>query len=304
MDIQILLNQMAVLFILLAVGFIIGKLKVLTSEGNKVLTKVVLFIALPCTILGSVLDSDIDITILDTTFYLLMALFSFVIAFAVAIPIVYLSRSSKENRGLLTYMSVYSNSGFMGFPVAIAIFGAIGAFYTALFNIWFNVLSFSVGIILVAGGGKNFDPKLLINPPLIAALLAIPIAFTGFQISVILSETIKLTGSITTPGAMIVIGSSLAFIPLKNVFSEWRIALVSVVKLLLVPFVTWLILRQFITNDIMLGVLVVIAAMPTAAQSSMFAIQYDGNERIASAGVFVTTLLCGLTVPLIVYLLL
>jgi len=304
MDILVIFNQMAVLFILLAVGFTVGKLKVLTPEGNKALTKVVLFIALPCTILSSVLGSEIDITAIDTAFYLLMALFSFVIAFVVAVPIVKLSRGNKENHGLLTYMCVYSNSGFMGFPVAIAIFGAIGAFYTALFNIWFNVLSFSIGIMLVAGKGRKIDPKLLINPPLIAALLAIPIAFTGFELPGILTETIRLTGSITTPGAMIVIGSSLAFIPLKNVFSEWRIALVSVVKLLLVPFVTWLILRQFISNEFMLGVLVVIAAMPTAAQSSMFAIQYDGNERIASAGVFVTTLLCGITVPLIVYFLL
>jgi len=304
MDMQIILNQMAVLFILLGAGFLAGKLKVLTVEGNKALTKVVLFIALPCTILSSVFGTDIDITALDTAFYLLMALFSFVIAFAVAIPIVILSRGDKKNHGLLTYMSVYSNSGFMGIPVAVAIFGAAGAFYTALFNIWFNVLSFSVGLMLIAGKGKGFNPKLLINPPLIAALLAIPIAFTGFKPPDVILETIKLTGGITTPGAMIVIGSSLSYIPIKNVFSEWRVGLVCVLKLLLVPFVTWLVLRQFISNDIMLGVLVVISAMPTAAQSSMFAIQYDGNERIASAGVFATTLLCGITVPLIVYLLL
>ncbi|MCL2628296.1 MAG: AEC family transporter [Oscillospiraceae bacterium] len=304
MDMQVILSQMAVLFILLAVGLTVGKLKLLTPEGNKVLTKVVLFIALPCTILTSVLDSDIDITVADTAFYLSMSLFSFVIAFAVVIPIIFLSRAGKEDRGLLTYMSVYSNSGFMGIPVAIAIFGAAGAFYTALFNIWFNVLSFSVGIMLIAGKGRKFNPKLLINPPLIAALLAIPVAFAGFKPPDILSETIRLTGNITTPGAMIVIGSSLSYIPLKNVFSEWRIALVCALKLLFVPFVTWLILRNFITDDIMLGVLVIIAAMPTAAQSSMFAIEYGGNERIASAGVFITTLLCGITVPLLVYLLL
>jgi hypothetical protein len=304
MDMQVVLNQMAVLFILLAIGFLVGKVKLLTPEGNKVLTKVVLFITLPCIILSSVFDSEIDISAGDTVFFIMMSLLAFAIAFAIAIPLVRLSRGDKANHGLLTYMCVYSNSGFMGFPVIIAIFGASGAFYTALFNIPFNILSFSVGIALIAGKGAKFNPKLLLNPPLIAALLAVPIAFTGFRLPDVFTEAIRLTGSVTTPGAMIVIGSTLSYIPIKNVFSEWRIGMVTLLKLIVIPAVTWLVLRQFITNDLMLGVLVVISGMPTAAQSSMLAIQYDGNERIASSGVFLTTLLCGVTVPLIVYFLL
>jgi hypothetical protein len=304
MDMQVVLDQMAVLFFLLAIGFIVGKVKLLTPENNRILTKVVLFIALPCTILHSVLANEINISVGDTVFFLMMSLLTFLIAFAVAIPLVRLSRGDKANHGLLNYMCVFSNCGFMGFPVIISIFGASGAFYTALFNIPFNALSFSVGIMLIAGKGAGFNPKLLINPPLIASLLAIPIALTGFETHHIVTESIRLTGSITTPGAMIVIGSTLAYIPLKNVFSEWRIGLVTLLKLIAIPAVTWFVLRNFITNELMLGVLVVISGMPTAAQSSMLAIQYNGNERIASSGVFLTTLLCGVTVPLIVYLLL
>ncbi|MDR2590045.1 MAG: AEC family transporter [Oscillospiraceae bacterium] len=305
MDMQVILNQMVVLFVLLGIGFVVGKAKVLTKEGNRALTKVILFVALPCTILHSVLESKIDITVGDTMFFLLMSLLVFAIAFAIAIPIVYFTRGDKKNHGLLTYMSVFSNSGFMGFPVVIAIFGFASAFYVALFNIPFNVFSFSIGIMLIAGSKNGrFNPKLLINPPLIASLLAIPIALTGFSTPHIISEAIKLTGNITTPGAMIVIGSTLSYIPLKKIFVEWRIAVITLLKLIVIPLVTWLILRQFISDPMMLGVLVVISGMPTAAQSAMLAVQYDGNEQIASAGVFITTLLCGITVPLIVYLLL
>ena len=323
MEIQVIINQLAVLFIIMAIGFIVGKAKVLTREGSKVLSGIVLFIALPCTILNSVFENEISITVGDTIYFLLMVLLTFLIAFLVSIPIVRLLGGDKANRGLLNFMSVFSNSGFMGFPVVIAIFGVSSAYYVALFNIPFNILVFSLGIFMISRKGKGeggqdpqdeqksqnkpaggFNPKLLINPTLIVALLAIPIALIDIRPPAIITEAIRITGSITTPGGMLVIGSTLSYIPIKTIFSEWRIFPVALIKLIIIPVVTWLVLRQIITNELLLGVLVIISGMPTAAMASMLAIEYDGNELTASAGVFVTTLLCGITVPLIVYLLL
>ena len=313
MDIQVIINQLAVLFILIAVGFLVGKLKVLTKEGNKVLSRIVLFITLPCTILSSVFETEMNITAWDTFYFLLMSLLVLLIAFLIAVPLIHILGGEKNNRGLLSFMSVFSNSGFMGFPVVISIFGVSSAYYVSLFNIPFNALVFSLGIFMIsgkreidkdsgAGSGVGFNPRLLLNPTLIIALLAIPIALLGIRPPGVITEAIRITGSITSPGAMLVIGSSLAFVPLKSVFAEWRIVPVTLLKLIIIPIVTWLILRQIITNELMLGVLVVISAMPTAAMSSMLAIEYGGNEEMASAGIFLTTLLCGITVPMIVYL--
>jgi len=305
----------------MAIGFIVGKTKVLTREGNKILSKIVLFITLPCTILNSVFENEIAITVWDTVYFLLMTLLTFFIAFLIAVPVIYILGGEKANRGLLTFMSVFSNCGFMGFPIVISIFGISSAYYVSLFNIPFNVLVFSLGIFMISGKNKNaeetdggvvavngdrravigFNPKALINPTLIVALLAIPLALSGFRPPFIIAEAVRITGSITTPGAMLVIGSTLAFVPLKSVFAEWRIVPVTILKLIAIPIITWLILRQIITNELLLGVLVVISAMPTAAMSSMIAIEYGGNEEMASAGVFLTTLLCGITVPVIVF---
>lgn len=304
MDIAFIVSQMGVLFILLAVGFAVGKLGILTPEGNRVLTKIVICISLPCTVLHSVFENKPDVTAGGTLFYLLMCFVSYAVAFAVAIPLVRLSRGDKANHGLLTFMSVFSNSAFMGYPAVIAIFGTAGAYYTALYNIPFNLLSYSIGIMLVAGKSGKFDYKLLLNPPLVASLLVIPVALTDLKLPYVVTEVVRLTGGITSPGAMIVIGSTLAYVPLRSVFSEWRIAISGALKLLVIPVVTWLVFRHFITDELMLGVLVVLSAMPAAAASTMIAIEYKGNERVASAGVFTTTLLCVVTVPLLVYLLL
>ena len=306
-----IINRMAVLFVMMAVGFIIGKTKILTQEANKSFTRLILFVALPCTILNSVFENESNITAGDTIHFLLMTLLTFAIAFAVSIPVIRLLGGVKANRGLLNFMSVFSNSGFMGFPVVIAIFGVSSAYYIALFNIPFNLIVFTIGVYLIASGHsggegkkKRFNPKLLFNPTLIIAILAVPIALTGIRPPSVFTEAIRITGSMTTPGGMLIIGATLANVPFKTIFSEWRIIPVTLLKLIIIPVVTWLILRQIITNELMLGVLVVISGMPTAAMASMFAIEYGGNEKTASAGVFLTTLLCGITVPLIVYFLL
>jgi len=303
MDIQVTINQMAVIFIIMAVGYVIGKAKLLTSEGNKILSRIVLFVAVPCTILFSVLTGNMDVSVEDTVMFLLFSMLTFAIAFAISIPAVRLMGGDKANHGLFNYITVFSNSVFMGFPVIIAIFGIEAAFYLALFSVVFNALTFSVGIFMISGKGTTFDPKRLINSTLITALIAIPLAITGFRAPSVVTEAIGFIGSMTTPGAMLVIGASLAHAKVKDVLSEWRIIPITVLKLVVVPVVTWLILRMIIADELMLGVLVVLAAMPTAAMAAMLAVEYKGNERAASAGVLLTTLLCCVTVPVLVYFL-
>jgi len=319
MDMQVILTQMAILFILMAIGFIVGKAKILTKEANKMLSQIVLFIALPCTIFTSAFENEMPITLGDTLYYMVMVLLTFAIAFLISIPVFYILGGEKVNRGILIVVAVFSNCAYMGFPVINAIFGISSVYYVALFSIPFNVLIFSLGIYLIAqkkAPGDNrtddpadgnqsrggFNPKYLLNPVILSILIALPLAIIGVKPPYIVTEVFRITGSITTPGAMLIIGSTLALVPLKSVFAEWRIVPVTLLKLIIIPLVTWLVLRQIISNELMLGVLVVISAMPTAAAASMLAIEYNGNERIASASVFLTTLLCGITVPLIVYL--
>ena len=299
----VIISQMAVLFVLLAVGYTAGKAKTLTSEGAKTLSKVVLFIATPCTILNSVMSGAVRISGGDTLFYLLMAFVVFFIAFLVAIPAAR-ALCKGPDRGLYCYMCVFGNVTFMGLPVSYAIFGPVSAFYVALLNIPFMLFSFSVGIYLIAGKNSKFNPMNFLNPSLIAALISIPIAVTGLGFPVILTNAIGIIGNMTTPGAMLVIGATLSKIAFADVFKQWRLYPLTVFKLVVTPVVTWLVLRVFIIDELMLGVLVVLSGMPVAAASAMFALEYGGNEKVASSGVFLSTLLSGATIPLLVFLLL
>jgi len=315
---RVIVGQLAVLFIIVLAGYLACKIKALSPETGKILTKVVFNITLPCTILSTVAGGDLAITGSETAFFMLFSLLAFLIFFLFALVTSWaLGRGQpgvgpggavilphKENRGLFSTMIVLGNVTFMGLPVSNAIFGPESALYVALFNIPFWIINFSVAPVMISSKGGKFDPKLLLNPSLAAALLVIPLAIAGFRAPAVVADVLRLTGSVTTPAAMLIIGITLAQVPVRHVFSEWRLYPLAFVKLVAAPVVVWLIFRQFIANDLMLGVLVVLSAMPTAANVAMLAIEYKGNARIASSGVFLTTLLSGATVPLIVYFLL
>lgn len=302
MNITEVISQMGVIFIVLAVGYAANKLKVINRDSNKLLTRLVLNIAMPCTILNSVMAGNIDISGAEAAFFMLMVLLTFAIAFILVIPVPKLLGTIREDSGLTGYMIVFGNVGFMGFPVAEAIFGPQSAFFVALFNIPFSILAYSVGILMVSGKGDKINFRLFINPSLIASLLAILIFVFKISAPLVVVKTTGLIGQMTTPAAVMVIGSTLASIPLKEVFGQRLLYSVTVIKLVAVPLITWLILRLFVTNELMLGILVVLSGMPTASNATMLCMEYGGNERLASKGVFLTTLFSVVTIPLLVFM--
>ena len=304
---------MAVLFMLIVIGYIAGKAKMLSSEGIKNLSRVVINISTPSTILYSVLSDTGDITGSKSLYFFLMILLLYVLIFAIALPIGRLlgTRESKDkldpgnsNRGLYCFMLIFGNVGFMGFPISQAIFGVQSMYYASLVNIVFNMLAYSIGIILISGKSGNINLKLLLNATFFAAIISSVFIFTGLQMPAIITETVRLATGINTPCAMLVIGATLSQVSLKDVFFKWRLYPMAFVKMVFIPVIVWFIFKQFVTDELLLGVLVILSGMPVAAAAAMLSIEYGGDERIASGSVFLTTLLSVATVPLIVYLLL
>ena len=304
MDMQAIISQLAVLFILLLLGYISGKTKFLSPETGKVLTKVVMNITMPCTALSSAIYGNLEITGGETAFFMLASLLSFLIFFVISIPSARILSRENQTRGLLSYMIVFPNSGFIGFPVTLAIFGSGSVYYAALFLIVLSIFLFTAGTIMMSGRIKKLNPKAILTPGLIASLLVIPLALIRFQAPFVIAEVIQLTGNITSPAAMLIVGVTLSQIPVKAVFSKWRLYPMAILKLIVLPLAVWLVFKQIVDNELMLGMLVILSAMPTAAIAVMHAIELGNDERLASSGIFLTTLLSCATIPLVVYTLL
>ncbi|MCI6738031.1 MAG: AEC family transporter [Intestinibacter sp.] len=303
MDIQVIINQMVILFLVMIVGYIANKVKILDKELNQKLSSLVLNVTSPALILYSVsepVEGDLN-TVLQI---FLLSVAVYVVLPFIGIFFARILKVAKEDRNLYQFMTIFSNIGFMGYPVIQAIFGKEALFFASICNLVFNIFCFSYGVFLISGAGKvSFDYKKLINPGIIFSIIAVVIYLTKWQMPVIIGETSDLVGSITTPLAMMIIGSSLAEIPIKEVVSDIRIYIYTIIKQIIMPILFWWVLKFIVHDAMVLGVLVVLIAMPVGTIAIMFCNQFGGNTSLASKSIFITTLASVFTIPTLVYLL-
>lgn len=305
MDIQVILMQMVQLFLVIGLGYFLFKVKILDVELNKRLTTLLLAVTTPALIISSVLSTTEYLPFTDILFVFLVGILVYIVLPILGWILVKIMRIPLPQQGLYIFMTVFSNIGFMGFPVMKAIFGNDAVFYTALFNMLFNLLVFSVGTGIMGYGTDrkmNFNPKDLLSPGVIASLVALVIYMAKIQFPNVISSTITMIGDITTPIAMLIIGSTLANIPLKEVFSELRIYPYTFIKQVIIPALAYPVLRLFIQDPLILGVTLIMISMPVANSAVLFATEYDGDVSLAAKAVFMTTLLSIVTIPLIVSL--
>ena len=306
MDIGILVTQMIELFIIMLIGYIVYKLKIVDNDFVKKFTRLVLDVTLPAMILASVLNLTERQPVSDVLICLGCAVaLIFVILPAIGGGLAFIVRADARTRGLYTFMNTFSNVGFMGFPVVKAICGDVGLFYAAIFNLVFNIAVYSLGVWLINRGRRHevkFNAKMLISPGTVVAVLSLLVYFLNVHPPEVITGTVTTIGEITSPAAMLIIGFSLARIDIKNVFNEWRLYPWTLMKQIGVPLLLWLPLTWVIKNPMLLTVTYLMTAMPVANTAVLFATTYEVNADLAAKGVFITTLFSLITVPLTVIL--
>ncbi|MBK1811630.1 AEC family transporter [Clostridium sp. YIM B02505] len=307
MDINVVINQMLQLFIILGLGYFLNKIKIFDDTLNQKLNKLLLNVTTPALVLASVSSIKQNTNTKEALFVFLVAIIIFTLLPLLSYMLVRIIRIPRHQRGIYMFMTVFSNIGFMGFPVMKAIFGNEAVFYTSIFNMIFNIWVFTLGIVLINYGTNNvvkLSFKNLLSPGIISSLLAIVIYFLKVPVHPVLKSTFDMVGNITTPVAMMLIGSTLANLNIKEVFTELRIYPYTIIKQILIPFIAFPLLKYFITSPLVLGVALVNLAMPVGNSAVLFANQYDGDVELAAKSVFITTLISVFTIPLIVAILL
>ncbi|MGI6752396.1 MAG: AEC family transporter [Anaerovoracaceae bacterium] len=305
MNMETIITQMSILFTIILLGYIIKKVGIIDEEGDKKISVLLLMVTLPALTMASVMVDEKTLSNQEVglLFGLAGLMYLFLIGAAFILP--KLLAVQEKDVGLFRFMTIFSNIGFMGFPVVRAIFGNEAVFYAAIFNIPFNLLSFTLGIYLITDGkGKGkLDYKFLLHPGIISSILSVIIYLSNISIPKPVVQVFTMVGDVTIPLSMIITGSALAILPIKEVFSDVRIYIFSLIKLLPLPVIFWWILRWFVVNQDILGVSTIMVSMPVAAAASMFATAYDGNKELASKGIFISTLMSLGTIPFIMWLL-
>lgn len=301
---MIVINQVFVLFLLIVVGFIIKKLKVVSDGINKEISSLVINVALPAFILTSmnqsftpeILKNSMLLILISGSVYLFAIIFSKLYTRAIGYE------GSKKD--IYEYIIVFANVGYMGYPVVSVALGDIGVFYAAVYNLFFNLLVWTYGVHLITRSSENKEAKRnFLNPGLVALI----IGFMTFLFSIELPEpifkTLKMVGSTTTPLSMMFIGFVLADVDLRELYKDRGPWLLSAVRLLALPLIVYFALKGIGLKDHMLIVPVLLTAMPAAANTSILASRYDGDVKMASKATFLSTLLSVLTIPVILSIL-
>ncbi|WKY48067.1 AEC family transporter [Eubacteriaceae bacterium ES3] len=305
MDIGIVINQMLELFLMLGLGYLAARKKIVSNQFGNELSRLILNITLPCLMLSSVAAMPTDADQSTVIVMFVLSILFFAIMPFVAYGLTRVLRINPEERNLYIYMTTWSNVGFMGFPVIASIFGTGAIFYATIFNLVFNFFNFTLGIALMSKDGfKSIRLKNFLTPGILSAVIAVILFISGIEIPELLNSTFETVGSTTTPLAMIVIGVSLAGISMKSVFTEIRLYPYLLIKQILFPIAAWAVLRSVIENTYILGIMVVIIAMPVATSAVLFSNRYENNVALATRGVFLTTLSSVVTIPVISWFLL
>ncbi|QSX07729.1 AEC family transporter [Alkalibacter rhizosphaerae] len=303
MDFYNIFISIFTLFVVGLAGFFGRRRNIITKEMADNIPKFITHITLPALFVVAMQLPFTWNRISNLGYLAITAVVAYAIQFLMAflIPFLLKERHSRD-KGVYQFMMIFSNAAFMGFPVLLSVFGQEAIFYGAIFNIPFNALVFTLGVYLMEKGKTTFNARKFLSPPLIATFLGFLLFLLSVEVPGWLSKPLTMVGEMTTPLSMIFIGASLSAVNLPKIFVNKKLYVVTLFRLLVIPLGLFMILRPFIDDTMILGIPVIIMAMPVAALCAILAKAYDSNVELAAEGIFMSTSLSMVTIPFVVWI--
>lgn len=302
-----ILQQMIVLFIIMGIGLAAYKSNIITSETRGKLSSIVVNIANPALILSSVSGEAVNIKNMELLKTLGIAVIVYLILIILAAVIPVLIGTELSSRGVYSAMTVFSNIGFMGFPIISEIYGNEALLYGSIFLLPYNILIYTYGISLMDKGESKekesgIQWRKIFNNGVIACMLTLILFFTKIPVPYVAAKTIEMVSSLTAPLSMMVIGASLAVISVKEMITDRKLLLFVVIRQFILPITLSLLVFSVLSNQLLCGVCMIMLSTPVGSMTSMLAEEYNGNYELASKGVAITTIVSVISLPVVSYI--
>lgn len=307
----IMLKNVMVFVALAIPGYLLVKCKQLTQAQSGALSKLLMFVGMPFLILTNSIKIAFDGELLLMIGVVAAIGIAYTFAmFFVSKPLTDMEKKEKT-KGMMRFCAVFSNSGFLGIPLAMAVFGAGSKVLTVviILNIITNVLMYTLGVYLVSGDKTAMSlKKAFLNPVLIAFVVGIIVNL--LKVHEYVPELVTYSNhfsNLVTPISMTILGMKMGSVNFGTLFKSWKTYYVAALKLVAFPLVIVafaLALKMAwsgITMDVIFGIFIAFAT-PTAGLASTFSDNYDGDTENAVAFTLGTTLLSVVTIPLFYWL--
>ena len=302
MDIMVVFQTMLKLFLLLVLGFVLFKCHIFDEYTNKKISAIIVNVASPMLIISSI--AGVEGNDKSIVFLLIGAGILMYIGFIILGKIINrIFPFPKKDWPVYECMVVFANTGFMGYPVLLDVFGQEAVFYASLIHMAFNFFVYTYAILCLTKSDDSefkLNFKQLLTPGIVLIFIGILIYLFDMQLPSVLMDTINSIGSLTAPLSMMMIGSSLAVYPIKDSFTDWRSYVFAFVRLIIVPFMTMIVCRLLHINPYYANITIITNAMPVGSMVLMLATQYNANVKIVTKNIVVSTLLSVITIPIVV----
>lgn len=291
------------IILMIALGYFIKRIDLISLNDVDSLNNLVIYVLLPCMIFSALYSADLSLIPVLGFLPFIILFSSFITGIVSYFILKKLNFSDRKLWSVLITLMI-ANTGFMGYPVNIGIFGYDG-FLRAIFcdiATMFTFLILSFVLVLKFGGTvKTAFRKILFFPPLWAIVLGVCLNLANIQIGDVLNNTINYLGNGAIPVIMISLGISIDLIGIKR--NRSMVAFTLVMKLLFFPLVAFFIVSFFGLVDLQYSVSIVEAAMPSGMLSLILAITYKLDFELTSDCIFINTIFSLLTLPIIIMLL-
>jgi predicted permease len=300
MAFNLVAKQIITLLIILSVGYIAKKNKTLDNLTTTKLATFLIYITSPALIFNSFLKQNNFEKLVVLGYIALGSLICFLITIALAEKFFFffLKKDSTE-LVVLKASSVFSNCGYMGIPIISELYGPDGVLYVSIYVVIFQILLWTYGITLFSEKTDNSDiKKLLYSPTIIAVILGLLVSFMKIPVYASIESAVEMVGSMTTPLAMLIIGSNMGEVKFKEVITGWKIYYISFIRLIFIPVIFIIIFHYIPIPDMAEKIILTSLTMPVGVNVAVFAEKFNKDSLFASKVITLTTILSMFTIPL------
>lgn len=312
MDINVLLSQMTILFLVVIAGYICGRTRLMTAPLSKGLSGLIVNLTCPCLVLASTMgDAMPDRRLIIPLLIVGTATYAILLPASAYLPRLW--GCQDPERGLHSFMLTFGNVGFIGYPVVASVFGPEAVFYAAILNVPNTISVFVWGARFIAG--RDVSGSLLsrlVTPAMIGTYLSIIVVCTAWRAPHIIAQPITMIGNITVPASLLIIGYSISQIPAKHMAGGPHVWITSFCRLLVMPLLVFAVFQlivlaipgaSIVFDPSIVRINTLIIAMPVASFGTIFCLKYGVDETVMAQGTFLTTVLSLATIPVVAGLL-
>lgn len=288
-------SQVGTMFLMMAAGFGQVKAGKLTPEAVPQMTNLLLTAVLPCMLVDSLQIERTQALLGSMGYTSLLAAGLYVLYCLLSIPL--FRRQNPVTGKALRFGVLYGNVGFMGLPLIQMVLGEHAMVYGVINLIVFNLFNWSQGVVLMGGRKQVSLKQTILNPGILGIIAAMLLFFCGITLPPVAGSAVHFLGSMNTPLAMVIIGAQMAQADWQTIFRNRSILLACLLKLVAMPLLTALVLYPLQPEPDLYCTLVLLAGVPTASITAMFAQRYGQDVATSAQLVTLTTLLSILTLP-------